>query len=166
MRSGLVPSLSALLVLACFAPRAASQLTLFLPLPVQTRQGEPTAAPKISHVQVRPAIHFPSSTYPTERLSSVRRIVITLPPGKPQGGTIRVLPSEGATQSCCAHIVIFRPPPDLDTKIVLPIPKNFISVMPTLPGLPPCLRDFRGMLIPRFLTQLGDAAKPLEPVKP
>jgi len=147
MRSGLMPSLCALLILACFAPRAASQLTSFLPLPVQTRQGEPTPVPKISQNQVRPAIHVPYSTYSAGYLATLPHVT-TPPAGKLPGGTIRILPSEGTTHSCCAHILIFRPSPELDPKIFLRVPGNLIPFMPTFHGLSPCPQDYRGPLVP------------------
>ena len=147
MRSGIMSSLCAFLVLACCAPRAASQLTSLLPLPVQARQGEPTPAPKISQDQLRQAIHHPYRTYSADYLATPPQI--TAPPaGKLQGGTIRVLPSEGTTHSCCAHVLIFRPSPDLDPKIVLRVPGNLIPFMPTFRGLYPCPQDYRGLLVP------------------
>ena len=147
MRSGLMPSLCALLILACFAPRAASQLTSLLPLPVQARLGEPAPAPKVSQDRVRPVIHLPYSAYSADYLATLPRIT-TPPPDKLQSGTIRALPSEGTTHPCCAHILIFRPSPDLDPRIVLRVPGNLIPFMPTFHGLSPCPQDYRGPLVP------------------
>src|SRR5436309_343178 len=50
--------------------------------------------------------------------------------------------------SQCAHIVIF-PAPNMDSKIVKEVPREFNSNMPMFEGLPPCCRDFRAAMVPR-----------------
>ena len=50
--------------------------------------------------------------------------------------------------SQCAHIVIF-PAPNMDSKIIKEVPREFSSNMPMFEGLPPCCRDFRAAMLPR-----------------
>jgi hypothetical protein len=50
--------------------------------------------------------------------------------------------------SQCAHIVIF-PAPNMDSKIIKEVPREFNSNMPMIEGLPPCCRDFRAAMVPR-----------------
>jgi hypothetical protein len=46
-----------------------------------------------------------------------------------------------------AHILIWQSPPDLDQEMILEMPKDFSSNMPTIKGLPPFSGDFRGAFI-------------------
>jgi hypothetical protein len=50
--------------------------------------------------------------------------------------------------SQCAHIVIFQAP-NMDSKIIKEVPREFSSNMPMFEGLPPCCRDFSAAMVPR-----------------
>ncbi len=47
----------------------------------------------------------------------------------------------------CAHILMWKPPLNMDEKIIIEIPDDLSSTITTFPALPPCSKDFRGMLM-------------------
>src|SRR5437016_4393798 len=70
-----------------------------------------------------------------------------------------ILPQLEATQ--CGHIVVLQAP-NLDTKIMKEVPREFNSNMPMFEGLPPCCRDFRAAIVPRTFHGL----MPIPPTAP
>lgn len=43
----------------------------------------------------------------------------------------------------CGHIIVHRPPANLDSKAVIPAPKDWKGSMPVFKALPPCPEDIR-----------------------
>jgi len=77
-------------------------------------------------------------------LRSLRNLVIQRDGASAIGIQSPVVPSR------CAHIVVFEAP-DVDSKMILEVPREFASNMPTFEGLQPCCRDFhRDMAFPQL----------------
>jgi hypothetical protein len=68
-------------------------------------------------------------------LRSLRNLVIQRDGASANGTQSPVEPSR------CAHIVVFEAP-DVDSKMILGVPREFASNMPTFAGLQPCCGDF------------------------
>jgi len=61
---------------------------------------------------------------------------------RPQGKA----PIEPMPCDKCAHILILRPPANLDSEMVRQVPEDLGGPITTYPALPPCPGDFRGTL--------------------
>jgi len=55
-------------------------------------------------------------------------------------------PTEPMPCDPCAHILILRPPSNLDSKMIREVPENLGGPIITYSALPPCPQDFRGTL--------------------
>jgi len=135
MRSGPVSALFFLFLSACFPARTAAQ-TASSAFPDKPRGPSTSSAPPIASLRDQ-------LTNPPEANN------IQLPPQQTENALKSARPP--TAQACCVHITILRSPQDLDTKALLPIPKDFASNMPTIRPMPPYPQDLPAPAVIRVI---------------
>ena len=171
MRIGMISALCILLPFI-FSPRpAAAQLN---PASSQLSQDFlrrlPSLANKVSELpRVAESggvgLHADLANEPTNVLQTLRNGAAQLNNEPEETGATGIQPSVGANR--CAHIVIYQAP-IIDSKMIIHVPREFASNMPTWQGLQACCRDFRSVIaIPQFTPFMGPGRiGPLAPNPP
>jgi hypothetical protein len=68
---------------------------------------------------------------------------VQLHANQPEKPDVAVLNPIADTCGTCAHMLILRVPKDLDSQMIIRVPKQSTDRMPIFKGLPACPQDFR-----------------------
>jgi hypothetical protein len=161
MRAGTVSAVCVLLSSICTAPLAAAQSNPPSPLVPQASPKKLPAPAKLFELpRGTETGSVPLQVDSTNEFTNPPQTWMNLLPQQNRPSTIAeqlqvelaqrmkkgFLPQVEASR--CTQIIIFQAP-NMDSKMIEEVPREFSSNMPMLEGLPPCCRDFHAAMVPR-----------------
>jgi hypothetical protein len=145
MRMGMASALCVVLLSTCFPATDAAQSNPAKPQPLQALSGKPQADARLS---ARLKEGSQNAELAAAELASKLRDELA----QRATGPSLARPQEKAAitpMPCaqCAHILMWKPPSNMDERMIIEVPEDLSGTITTYQAVPPCPKDFRGALM-------------------